>query len=270
MHKSNGAYQLRFLGVGSSQAVELGSPSAVLERDGEPLLMIDCGGEALTAYLERYGALPPAIFITHTHFDHIGGMERLFFKAYFDSALRGTIKLFVPASVVPWLQGRVADYPGVLAEGGANYWDAFQLIACSRGFWWQGHWFDVFATRHHQAGSSYGLALQGSFVFSGDTRPIPEVLESRPDSELVCHDCGLIGNPSHTGVDDIEREYSSALQKRLVLYHYGSASDGEALSRRGFRVAKAGQPFALSTPEASAVLTESVTFPPTSEPGHPL
>jgi len=34
---------LHFLGVGSAQAVELGSSSDVLERDGAPLLLIDCG-----------------------------------------------------------------------------------------------------------------------------------------------------------------------------------------------------------------------------------
>ena len=68
---------LRFLGVGSAQAVELGSAAAVLERDGQPLLLIDCGPEALTAYLDRYGALPPAIYITHAHMDHVGYLPAL-------------------------------------------------------------------------------------------------------------------------------------------------------------------------------------------------
>ena len=44
-------HALRFLGVGNSATVELGSASAVIERDARPLLMIDCGQEALTAYL---------------------------------------------------------------------------------------------------------------------------------------------------------------------------------------------------------------------------
>ena len=81
-------WQLRFLGVGNSQAAPvLGSASAVLERDGMPQLLIDCGQEALTAYLARYGEAPQAIFITHLHLDHVGGLERLFYTAYFDDDL---------------------------------------------------------------------------------------------------------------------------------------------------------------------------------------
>lgn len=243
------SWGLRFLGVGGAQATELGSSSAVLEQDGLPLLMIDCGAEALTAYLDHYGAVPQALFITHTHFDHVAGLERLFFKVWFDERLRGRVRLYVPAGLLPWLQARVADYPGVLAEGGVNYWDAFSLVPHQRGFWHAGLWFDCFPTRHHAPGTSFGLALAGSFIYTGDTRPIPEQLQAlQRGGELICHDCGLHGNPSHTGVDDIEREYPEALREALLLYHYGSAADGEALRARGFRVALAGELHALAEP----------------------
>ena len=56
------SWALRFLGVGNSSAVELGSASAVIEHESRPLLMIDCGQEALTAYLQQYGAQPRALF----------------------------------------------------------------------------------------------------------------------------------------------------------------------------------------------------------------
>lgn len=246
------AWALRFLGVGSSAAVELGSASAVLERDAAPLLMIDCGGEALTAYLNHYGVPPSALFITHAHLDHIGGMERLFFRLYFDEALRGRCRLYVPAPIVPLLQARLADYPGVLAEGGANWWDAFRLIPVSRGFWHAGRQFDVFPCRHHAPDTAFGLALRGSFVYSGDTRPIPEQLASYAD-EMIAHDCGLRGNPSHTGLDDIEREYPQAWRRRLVLYHYGSAADGEAMRARGYRVLDPGERLVLASPSPSTL-----------------
>ena len=243
------SWALRFLGVGSAQAVELGSACAVLERDGRPVLMIDCGGEALSAFLNHYGTLPPALFLTHTHLDHVGGMERLFFRAWFDPDWRGRILLYVPAALVPWLQARVADYPGVLAEGGVNYWDAFRLVPHQRGFWHEGLWFDTFPVRHHQPDTAFGLALRGSFVYTGDTRPIPEMLARyAAHDELVAHDCALHGNPSHSGIDDLEREYAPDLLGRCLLYHYGSAADGEALQERGRRVAAAGQAYALSAP----------------------
>lgn len=242
-------WHLHFLGTGAAHAVELGSSAVVLERDGEPLLLVDCGPDTLDRYRAAYGELPRAIYITHTHMDHIGGMERLFTRVWFDEALRGRIRIFCHAALVPWLQARVADYPGVLAEGGVNYWEAFRLVPCTRGFWLDGCWFDVFATRHHRPDTSFGLALAGSFVYTGDTRPIPEALgEYAGRGELVAHDCGLHGNPSHTGVEDIEREYGATLRARLLLYHYGSAADGDALAGRGYLVARPGERIALPAP----------------------
>lgn len=250
---------LRFLGVGSAQAPELGSACGVLEQHGEPLLMIDCGAEALSAYLDRYGKPPSAIYITHTHMDHIGGLERLFSKVYFDAELRGCVRLYTHAALVPLLQARVADYPEVLAEGGANFWDAFRLIPLSRGFWCDGLWFDVFATRHHAPLTSFGISLAGSFVWTGDTRPVPEMLGAyAAHGELVAHDCAPVGNPSHTGLDDLEREYTPQLRSRLMLYHYASEAEAAVMEARGFRVARCGDTLVLASPrKRMRALTEA-------------
>ena len=64
MSANAGALALRFLGVGSAQAPELGSACVVLERDGKPLLMIDCGNEALSLYERHYAAWPRANVLT--------------------------------------------------------------------------------------------------------------------------------------------------------------------------------------------------------------
>lgn len=249
------AWSLHLLGTGSATATaSLGCSSAVIERDGRPLLLIDCGHDTLDRYEAAYGEPPEALYLTHLHMDHVGGVEGLFYRLWFDDVWRGRTRLFVHANLLPLLQGRVADYPGVLAEGGANFWEAFRLVPCSRGFWLEGCWFDVFASRHHRPDTAFGLALRGSLVWTGDTRPIPETLAAVAAwGEPVAHDCGLVGNPSHTGVDDLEREYDETLRKRLMLYHYASQADGEALAARGYRVLRPGERVLLPAPQAERV-----------------
>jgi len=247
-------WALRFLGVGNASAVELGSANATLERDGRPWLTIDCGAEGLSAYLAHYGSMPEALFVTHVHLDHVAGFERLFVATWFDAQQRGKVKLYVPATVVPLLHKRIADYPNVLAEGGVNFWDAFQLVAVGDSFWHDGVRLEVFPARHHWPETAYSLRLHGSLVWTGDTRPIPEALAKYADAgELIAHDCSLHGNPSHSGIDDLEREYPPALLQRCILYHYASAGDGRALAARGYRVALPGEVLALQETTAARI-----------------
>lgn len=245
----------RFLGVGNAGNRELGSAALVIARQGAtstgPLLLIDCGPDTLNAYTARYGALPTAVFITHTHFDHIGGLEQLFYRACFaPEGRRHDIRLFVPAPLVAHLHQRIADYPNNVAEGGVNFWDVLRIVPVARRFWLQGLDFHVYPVRHHGPDSAFGLHLPGAFFYSGDTRPLPELMGTvAARDETVFHDCGRIGNPSHSGLDDLLREYDAALRPRLVAYHYGTPDDAAAIRAAGLRAATVDDIFELRSPE---------------------
>ena len=89
------ALSLCFMGVGNAKASALGSAAAVLEVNAQPALLIDCGPRTLDDFAHHYGErLPSAVFLTHLHLDHIGGIEALFYRAYFSGL--PPIKLFVP------------------------------------------------------------------------------------------------------------------------------------------------------------------------------
>lgn len=243
-------YSLRFLGTGAAEASSLGNASAVLECDGKPLLQIDCGPDSVPRFLQTYGHAPEAIYLTHVHLDHVGGLESLFSRIWFGEPRLPPPRLFVHAALVPLLQGRIADYPGVAAEGGANFWDAFRLTPCSRGFWHGERWFDVFPTRHHRPGTSFGIALRGCFTYTGDTRPIAESLAVMAEAGgPIAHDCTVHGNPSHTGLDDLQREYAPALRERLLLYHYATPQDADQLRASGLRVVVPGEVVPLPHPQ---------------------
>lgn len=238
------ALYLHFHGTGSGGHPAMGSAAATLERNGKPLLLIDCGPGTLVNFYERYQQLPPALFVTHGHMDHIADLEILSVRAHLTKS--APIPMFVPLSVIPVLHQRLAQYPGTLAEGGLNFWQSFQLIPVVDRFSFAGLDWRTYPARHHAPGSCYSLHLPGSFFYSADTRPVPEVLHHcLTGQELVFHDCGLHANPSHTGLDDLAREYQPDLCKRLVLYHYASAEHGQQLAAAGYRVATPGSGYPL-------------------------
>ncbi len=238
----NAKVKITFLGVGSASQIDLGHASANVQVDDKHLL-IDCGPGTIKAFKSAYKTLPDALFITHCHLDHIADFENLFIQTWFSEHNTKRPKIFVPANIIPLLNMRVATYPSVLAEGGVNFWDAFQLIPVVDKFVFYSMTFNVLQVRHHSPGTAYGLRLPNAFFYSGDTRPIPELLQSMGSDEHIFHDCAVIGNPSHTGIDDIKREYCEEIIERIHCYHYASSNEVTAFEKAGFAVVRQGQSF---------------------------
>jgi len=227
-----------FLGVGSASALELGNAALVITQSGKPWLQIDCGFDTPSRFEARFQQpIPAAVFITHLHYDHVGGLEQLYFRA---ALLAKQIKLYVPAALVTSLAHRLNQTS--LAEGMASVWDTFQLVPVIEKFWHQQVCLYVYPARHHAPDFSFSLHLPGHFYYSGDTRPIPEHLcHYAVHGETVFHDCGVVANPSHTGLDELLSQYPVSVLNRTYVYHYSSAEDVVRFEKAGLKVAKAGE-----------------------------
>lgn len=234
---------LQFLGVGSAIASDLGNSNAVLRYDDAPFLLIDCGFDGLPRYQQLFDqALPSAVFITHCHFDHIGGLEQLYFQA---SLSQCRPKIFVPVPIIESLVNILGN--ACVAEGNETVWDVLDLVSVLDSFHLNGFKFEILPVNHHAPRSAYGLLLRGKFFYSGDTRPIPEILNHEiVQGEQIFHDCCLDGNPSHSGLNDIVNVYAQSTLDKIVAYHYHGAKDRLVFTQYGVRAAEPFEQFYFS------------------------
>lgn len=233
-----------FLGTGSAVNQGLGNSACVIQKEGAPWLLIDCGHDTLARYKDYAGELPRYTFITHLHFDHIGGLEQLYYQTCIHQP-GFTPTVFVPSQLVNRLT-QILSNTG-MAEKGINLWDAMRIVPVFEEFWHDGVAFQVHSVRHHKPNTAFALQLPGSFFYTGDTRPIPEILHHQAVyQEVIFHDATLMGNPSHSGVDELIACYNAETLSRLVVYHYSTREAGELIESKGIKVAKPGEVFALS------------------------
>lgn len=249
-------YSAMFLGVGASSAIELGNSSLLISRNESPFLLIDCGYDTLFKYRQKYGeqALPPAVYITHCHFDHVGGLEQLYYLSRFN-AHRPFI--FVSHHLVSILVKLLSNT--TLSETDENVWDVLQLVPVDTHFFFQKQRFDIFEVRHHSPKTAFGICLPGQFLYTGDTRPIPEVVLDHTSVSVIFHDCAVTGNPSHTGIDDLLREYSEDSLNKMILYHYHSMDDIAVFASHSLKCAVPFRKIELNSTGALQELTCSVS-----------
>lgn len=235
--------RLKFIGSGSASNTAFGNASAVLEHN-DKTLCIDYGFLTAGTFSEQYRRLPDAVFITHCHMDHAGGLEALFYQAKIQGA--DPIKIYVPVNIIKRLHEIFAANDDPWANEAVNFWEAFHLIPVSDSFFWEGLRFNVYGVRHHSPLTAYCLHLPGRFFFSGDTRPIPELISHYVNAgEPIFHDASRVPNPSHSGVDELIEQYRSDIVSRLHIYHHNQPKDVDYVLEKGLKAVRPNDEFQL-------------------------
>lgn len=259
-------YKLTFAGSGSAFTQTNYQSNAVFWRDEyDGKLLIDCGADARFS-LGEIGLTHrdiDAIYISHLHSDHAGGLEWLGFSRLFDPECRRPAMFISRKLVGPlWrttlvggmgsLQCKVADLE--------TYFDV-QRVSPNQSFWSLGVEFTLVQTIHIYDGFSlrfsFGLLFtigDRTVYMTTDTQHAPEqISDFYGMADIIFHDCETAAFESgvHAHYNKL-RDLPDEVKGKIWLYHYqdGDLPDAEADGFLGF-VAK-GQTFDLggSAPHA--------------------
>ena len=229
--------KLQFIGTGGAFApIERGQSNMLLTSGCEKHLLIDCGMTAPYKLTELgiSAADINAVYISHLHADHIGGMEWLAFSTYFNpSTYKPT--LFCERVLMKdlWersLRGGMQCLQGIDADL-STYFDCQPVTKGRHGsFRWEGYTFRLVSTLHVVGGfhfnDSWGLMIHNN------TRPDKKTFITT-DTQFT-HPCPLqffyethegFKSGVHAHYDDMNQFLDEETKAKMVLYHHGEERD---------------------------------------------
>jgi len=245
--KNDGKLEIIFIGSGTAFSEVLGNNNILIVK-GDTHILVDFG---LTApfklkpitgvdILDIENVLP-----THSHSDHIGGLEYLTLKNRYLGQPKGKprITMIVPEEykTVLWdesLKGGLKYNELGKDEPEMNFDSYFNSVIPKKikkdgrvkhHINFKGIDLEFFHTNHipgraesaEDAFITYGLFIDGKVFFSGDTKFDKELIDQYKDkSEVLFHDCSFFPNPVHASIESL-RTLSPELRKKIMLMHYG-------------------------------------------------
>lgn len=236
-----------FLGTGDPLNEERAQACLAVPLAGDETMLIDAsGGTVLLGQLDAAGIPLESIrhlFVTHRHFDHIGGLAPLLTafaaspEAYLTvhatpgtlAALRDLLSLTIPG-VEDWLEERLSWHelaPGKPVQANDAEITPFEVD----------HGIECVGFRVEQGGSA--------MVYAADTRPCPNVVEYARDAHLLVHEAyGL--------EDDAKRAHAFGHSTAAEAGRVARDSGAKHLILTHFRASRFVDPRKLKTEAASA------------------
>lgn len=243
--KNDGELSLFFIGVGSAFS-KINNQTNLLIIKGNSHILIDCGTTCPKA-MWNYGC--PVInveniFITHSHADHIGGMEEVALMSRYFTKKNPKLIIIEEYKKALWeysLKGGIA-FNEVTNGNVIELEDIFEivnpkLIQKAPYYIWEINIekdinLRIFKTKHipdseqdrNKCFFSYGVLINQKVIFTSDTRFDKELifylLEQYKDIKIIFHDCQLFTGGVHASYNEL-LTFPESIRKMTYLVHYG-------------------------------------------------
>ncbi len=256
--KNSGGLSMFFVGTGSAFAKE-NFQNNVLFIKGKNHILIDCGTLCPLA-VTKYGIQISDIknfFLTHSHADHIGGMEEVAFTSYYMKKPRPVVVIDDKYKKVLWSQslsgglGYSKTFDGRTA-GFDDYFEQLKpaTVRCGKNYYKRaviggegGIDIKIFETSHSNARDvrgrifhSCGVVVDNRIVFTGDTKFDRKKLEgilSDFDIEWIFHDACWFKNEVHASYGEL-KALPADVKKKIYLCHCDDTLLAKDVTADGF------------------------------------
>ena len=227
--------EIKILGAGSAFCLGNYQSNFIINIEGNNLLL-DCGGDIRFSLKEQGMSYKDinAVYISHAHADHVGGLEYLAFSTMFDPSAKKPI-LFCEKQLLNevWpntLRGGLETIEGRLVTL-ADYFDIIE-VPQNGGFIFEDVEFNLVQTVHvaskYRIVPSYGLMFinpnnKERIFWTSDTQFCPEtyIKAAYNESDLILHDCET--SPYKSGVHSNFIDLVTLpleTKNKMWLYHY--------------------------------------------------
>lgn len=248
--------KLTFLGVHAALVARQNQfqSNMILQSDSGSKLLIDCGTDIRHSLLAQGFSHRDidAIYVSHLHSDHVGGLEWMGFSKYFIDKQRPA--LFLPPDLSKSLWDNVlSGGMTTLAEEKASLSTFFDVnIIQDNRFEWEGYVFHTVKTHHaisnHTYLPSYGLMIDSKnekIFITTDASFTPDLFHQYYlDATVIFQDCETSNEATglHARYQDLVH-LDRSIKQKMWLYDYneGILPQAEQDGFKGF--VQTGQTF---------------------------
>lgn len=248
--------KLIFLGTGSAFTVGDGNfqSNMLIQSENNKYLLLDCGTDARLSIHEKGFSHKDidAVYVSHLHADHVGGLEWLAFTTYFDKSCKKPL-MYLPDEIGCSLWDTVLSGGLCSVKNMKTNLKTFFTVKGINGgsFKWEGVTFHTVKTLHVISKKiqlpSYGIFFKSKkkVFITLDTQFTPDLLKDYyAEADLIFHDCETAKERSgvHSHFSDLKK-LPPEIKKKMWLYHYnpGPLPDAVKAGFKGF--VKKGQSF---------------------------